>query len=217
MEIRTTEHVDSAAYQAARVLSTGGIVLYPTDTVYGLAVDAGNVDALERLAALKGRDAEKTPLIAVADVATMERYGRMDGAAHNLASRFLPGPLTLILRATPECPPAIARPNGTVGIRIPNDSFCLALARAFGRAYTSTSANLAGEMTAATVEEVLMQLGSAGDAIELAIDGGPRASNVPSTIVSCVGEPVIVREGALSRAELGFDVMNSPADSEGVS
>ena len=207
MQILRTDYVgyEEAAEKAALILRAGGSVLYPTDTVYGLAVDATNASALERLAALKGRDPGKTPLVAVPDRAVIERFGQMNERANALAARFLPGPLTLVLKATSSCPSGVVRDDGTVGVRIPDDQFCQALSAAFGRAYTSTSANLAGEATAASIREILEQFGSAQEAIALAIDDGPREGNMPSTIVSCVTDvPEILREGALSREALGL-------------
>ncbi len=196
--------VEAAAQKAALALKAGGIVLYPTDTLYGLAVDAASPEALDRLKALKGRDTGKPISIIVPSIEEMEQYGRLNTAARSLAERFLPGPLTLVLPATELVAPELAA-DGTIGIRIPNDEFCLALAEAFGRPYTATSANKAGLNTPGTAAGVIEQLGEAASEVALIIEDGERARVGASTVVDATGEtPAILREGALSREALGL-------------
>lgn len=194
---------ETAASRAAEILDAGGIILYPTDTLYGLGVDAQNKEALLRLYALKKRSIYRTALISVPSLSVMEAYGHVNGMTKSLAKRFLPGALTLVLPAQEGILPEIIRDDGTVGIRMPNDTFCLALNRAFGAPYTSTSANLSDMPTHATIEEIVAQFGDAAEAINLVIDDGPRAGGKPSTIVSCVNEkPRLLREGAVSEEEI---------------
>jgi L-threonylcarbamoyladenylate synthase len=194
----------AAADDAARILRDGGIVLYPTDTLYGLAVDMTNPEALAQLYELKGREKGKPVSFVVPDIDAIGTYGVLNDAAQALAERFLPGPLTLVLEATSEVPKELA-PEGLVGIRIPDDPFCLALARALGRPYTATSANISGELTRATVPEILDQLGRRASLIALAIDDGSRTGGIGSTVVAVRdGEARILREGALSRTTLGI-------------
>lgn len=200
MEIVRTKDVgyEAAARAAARALSLGGIVLYPTDTLYGLGVDARNTDALQALYTLKKRDAHKTALVVVPSIAVIEEIGVVNECATSLIERFLPGALTLVLSAKEGTLKEIIRDDGTVGIRMPNDPFCLVLNQAFSAPYTSTSANLSGMPTEATVADILLQFGSASEAIALVIDDGPRSGGLPSTIVSCVSSvPCILREGAI--------------------
>lgn len=197
--------IEAAAQEAARVLREGGIILYPTETVYGLGVDATNPQALRKLYGLKNRDLHKTALIAVGSVADIEQYGVMTALSSSLAERFLPGPLTLVLTATDHAGEGIIRDDGTVGIRVPDDAFCMALAMEFKGAYTSTSANIGGQQPASSVQEILAQFGAKASDISLVIDDGERNSGTSSTIVSCVGEELVVlREGALTREELGL-------------
>ncbi len=197
--------VEEAATNAAVVLRAGGIILYPTDTLYGLGVDASNKEALLKLYALKKRSIFKTALIAVHSISSIEEYGHMTADARVLADRFLPGALTLVLKAKETILQEIVRDDGTVGIRMPNDAICMALNKAFNSAYTSTSANISEHPTASTVEEILAQFGEQAGLIDLVIDDGPRAGGKPSTIVSCVGREVtILRDGALSRETLGL-------------
>lgn len=197
--------IEAAAQEAARVLREGGVILYPTETVYGLGVDASNPDALTKLYSLKNRSKYKTALIAVGSVADIKQYGVMNALSRSLAERFLPGPLTLVLAATDHAGEGIRRDDGTIGIRVPDDAFCMALGTKFKGAYTSTSANIGGQQPASSVQEILAQFGEKASDISLIIDDGERNSGASSTIVSCITEvPVILREGAVSREELGI-------------
>jgi L-threonylcarbamoyladenylate synthase len=192
----TSENVEKAAERAAAVLRAGGVVLYPTDTLYGLGADAFSDEAVAKVYAIKGRDVKKPIHAIVADIAMMEQYAEVNDAARALADTFLPGPLTLVLKKKTEFNSGIAKNIGTIGFRIPRNDFCLALAKIFGAPFTTTSANKAGEETRQTVEAVLEQIGDAG--IELAIDAGELPSSKPSTVVDLSGaEPRVVREGAI--------------------
>jgi L-threonylcarbamoyladenylate synthase len=196
--------VGAAAQSAAAVLAEGGIILYPTDTLYGLGVDVANESARAKLYALKKREVGKSLLIMLASLANAHKYVELTPRARELAEHFWPGALTLVLNAK-ETVPKEATLQGTIGVRVPNDAFCLALAKVFGKPITSTSANIAGEKSACTIEEILAQFGSAAEHISLVIDGGGRGSAVPSTIVSFAsGAPEVLREGALSRTQLGL-------------
>ncbi|MDP2816262.1 MAG: Sua5/YciO/YrdC/YwlC family protein, partial [Rectinemataceae bacterium] len=114
------------------------------------------------------------------------------------------GALTLVMQATKNIPEELQL-NGAIGIRIPDDPFCLALARAFGKPFTATSANKSGRETPATIREVLMQFGHEVNDIALAIDDGDRNGKKPSTVVTTVdGVPFVLREGALSKESLGL-------------
>lgn len=201
MEILSLAEIDveKAAKRGAAVLKKGEIVLFPTDTLYGLAVDATDSAALARLRSLKGREEGKPFSVIVPDIAFIDAYAQMNEPARLLAERFLPGALTLVLPANDGVPEELIQ-NGAVGIRIPDDTFCLALARAFGKPFTATSANRSGLQQGPAVQEILAQFGDDADRIDLAIDAGPRAGVKPSTIVSCINERAeIIREGVLSR------------------
>lgn len=196
--------IPGAVAKAAEVLSAGGIVLYPTDTIYGFGVDARNAEAVARLKALKGRETKKPISVLVADMEALERCGTLNESARSLAKRFLPGPLTIVIPADPTMPADVML-NHTIGVRIPDDAFCLALARAFPNPVTTTSANLAGHGTPNGVEELLWQFGPKVAEIALVIDAGILPERASSTVVSCVGEtPQVLREGAISRVELGL-------------
>ncbi|MDP3402902.1 MAG: L-threonylcarbamoyladenylate synthase, partial [bacterium] len=170
----------------------------------GLAADATNPKALALLRELKGREKKKPISVIVPDIASIERYAITNDASRLLAERFLPGALTLVLSAKNTIPEELLL-NGAIGIRIPDDPFCLALACAFGKLYTATSANKSGRETPATVREVLMQFGHQVNDIALAIDDGDRNGRKPSTVVTTVdGVPYVLREGAISKESLGL-------------
>lgn len=203
MEILRLESVGvaPAAKKAAAVLKKGGLVLFPTDTIYGLAADATNPRALALLRELKGREKKKPISVIVPSIESIPMYAVMDETARSLAERFLPGALTLVMPATNRIPVELQL-NGAIGIRIPNDPFCLALATAFGKPYTATSANRSGRETPATVRDVMMQFGCDVNDIALAIDAG-ECHGTASTVVATVdGVPYVLRDGAIPREEI---------------
>lgn len=203
--IRLDEHnLEKAAKKAADVLKKGGIILYPTDTVYGLGVAAHNLVAIERLRNLKGRERKRPISVIVEDAKSIEKYATLTPLAEKFAESHLPGPLTLVVPANEYMPDSLTL-NGAIGMRVPNDVFCLALAKEFGKPYTTTSANKAGMATPRTVEDILQHFRMSIAEIDLVIDGGERANPNPSTVVSCVSDvPYVLREGALSREQLGL-------------
>lgn len=196
--------IAEAAQKAAGVLRKGGVVLYPTDTLYGLAVDALNRNAIATLKQLKARETRKPIAVVVPHHKALEEYAHMTDAARLLAERHLPGALTIVLPGSGRMPEDILL-NGALGMRIPNDPFALALAEYFGTPYTATSANMSGLPTPPTVEDILAQFGPGIRHIDLVIDAGPRDSRQASTVVSVVGERVyVLREGAISKEDLGL-------------
>lgn len=203
--VRLTEHnLKDAAKKAAAVLKKGGIVAYPTDTVYGLGVSVSDRTAIERLRELKGRERKKPVSVIVEDVHHIKECGTLTPLAEKFAESHLPGALTLVIPANHHMPDTLTL-NGAIGVRIPNEPFCLALAKEYGKPYTTTSANKAGQGTPRNVEGLMEHFGMRLGEIDLIIDGGDRAGASPSTVVSCIGEtPYVLREGALSRVELGL-------------
>lgn len=187
--------------QAVAILREGGLVAFPTDTVYGLGADAFNEGAVARLYRAKGRPpTEPLPLL-VADMAQLSQVSReLPPAARLLAGRFLPGGLTLVLLRSPAVPPVVSAGGDTIGVRIPNHPVALALIGGLGRAVTGTSANLSGCPSPVTAAGVAEQL---GDRIEAIIDGGRSPGGIASTVVDCtVYPPRILREGIVGRAEI---------------
>jgi L-threonylcarbamoyladenylate synthase len=202
---------------AARILAAGGLVAFPTETVYGLGADAANATAIAHLYAAKGRPAFN-PLIAhVADLAAARRIGRFDARALRLAEAFWPGPLTLVVPKTENCPVADLATAGldTVAIRIPAHPVAEAILRAFGGAVVAPSANISGHVSPTLAAHVESDLAGR---IDLIVDGGPVAVGVESTIVGCFEAPMLLRPGGLSRerieAVLGMPLGRPPVEAE---
>jgi L-threonylcarbamoyladenylate synthase len=199
---------------AAQSLAAGGLVAFPTETVYGLGADATDGKAIARLYAAKGRPAFN-PLIAhVGDVAGARRLAQFDAAAERLAGLW-PGPLTLVLPRTPECPVADLATAGldSIAVRVPDHAVAHAILAAFGKPVVAPSANRSGHVSPTTAAHVLADLRGR---IDLIVDGGPTPVGVESTIVSCLGPPMLLRPGGLPRAAieqaLGHALADSPAD-----
>jgi L-threonylcarbamoyladenylate synthase len=199
----TEANLGSAAMRAAEVLRAGGVVLYPTDTIYGLAVDAFADTPVEKIYACKGRNENKPLHAVVGSVNDLHTYGELTPAGQKLARAFLPGPLTLVLKYRGDANTGIGRMAETIGLRVPDHPFCLALAREYGKPYTTTSANRAGVEPECTVDGILAQLGDAAAYIDLVIDAGELPKCLPSTVVDLSSEsPIILREGALPSAKI---------------
>ncbi|WP_445220460.1 L-threonylcarbamoyladenylate synthase [Bradyrhizobium sp. Pa8] len=208
---------EAGAEAAARILAAGGLVAFPTETVYGLGADAANATAIAHLYAAKGRPAFN-PLIAhVADLSAARRIGRFDARALRLAEAFWPGPLTLVVPKTDDCPVAELATAGldTVAIRIPAHPVAEAILRAFGGAVVAPSANISGHVSPTLAAHVESDLAGR---IDLIVDGGPVAVGVESTIVGCFDAPMLLRPGGLSRerieAVLGVPLARPPVEAE---
>lgn len=175
------------------------IVLYPTDTLYGLGVDATDARMIERLKGLKGRGNEKHISIAVSDLEMMRAYAEVTPLAERLADAFLPGKLTLVL--TPKnLPEELGTGTGEIGVRIPDHDQALGLIRVLGVPITATSANVSGMPTEHTPEKILAQFGTKAGMITNVIDGGELPPSEPSTVVDARGDtPIIIREGAIPK------------------
>jgi L-threonylcarbamoyladenylate synthase len=186
-----------------RLLGQGDLVAFPTDTVYGLGAALFNHQAIDRLYVVKGRDIAKAIAVLVGDETALEQVaGVLSGFAASLARRFWPGPLTLVVAAHPALPANLS-PLPTVGVRMPDHPLALALLRRTGP-LAVTSANLSGEPSAVTAEEVYAQLNGR---IPLILDGGHTPGGLPSTVVDCTGsEPVILRPGPISLQQLTSEI-----------
>jgi L-threonylcarbamoyladenylate synthase len=193
---------DSAAIEAAaRCLAAGGLVAFPTETVYGLGADARNGEAVARLYAAKGRPSFN-PLIAhVADAEAARRLGRFDAAAEKLAAAFWPGPLTLVLPRQPDCAVADLALAGldSVAVRVPAHPLAQALLAAFNGPIVAPSANRSGHVSPTSAAHVLADLRGR---IDMILDGGACPVGVESTIVACLDAPALLRPGGLPRAAI---------------
>jgi L-threonylcarbamoyladenylate synthase len=181
---------------AISALRSGGVVAFPTETFYGLAVDPRLTFAVTKLFQLKRRLADQPiPLIAASMQQVIEQVGTITPLAKRLAVRGWPGPLTLIIPASAELSADIHLSTGRVAVRVPDDSIARALASQAGHAITSTSANISGQPPASTADSVVAAF---GEDIDVLIDAGPTPGGLPSTIVDAIGsEPVLVRAGAI--------------------
>jgi L-threonylcarbamoyladenylate synthase len=217
VETRTLPPDTAAIAAASACLAHGGLVAFPTETVYGLGADAGNAAAIARLYQAKGRPAFN-PLIAhVADLEAAKRIARFDATAERLAQAFWPGPLTLVLPKAAGCPVADLATAGldTVAIRVPAHPVAQALLRSFGGPVVAPSANRSGHVSPTTAAHVL---GDLAGRIELILDGGAVHVGVESTIVGCFEAPVLLRPGGVPReaieAVLGRPLARPSADPE---
>jgi L-threonylcarbamoyladenylate synthase len=202
-----------AATAAAQCLAAGGLVAFPTETVYGLGADATNGSAVARLYAAKGRPSFN-PLIAhVADLAAARRLARFDPTAMRLAQAFWPGPLTLVLPRMPDCPVSDLATAGldSIAVRVPDHPVARELIATFGKPIVAPSANRSGHVSPTTAAHVLADLRGR---IDLVIDGGRTSVGVESTIVACVDKPTLLRPGGLAReaitALLGHPLAEAP-------
>ena len=184
--------------QAARALSNGELVVAPTETRYGLLARADRQEYIEKLYGLKRRDLRQATALFVRDLADAEKLGRLTAAAKALYEKFLPGPLTLILRAVPDWPPPRVV-DGKIGLRCSSAATIRGLLDRLSMPLTATSANISGE---SDVESVKTLATVFGDRIALYLDAGPLVGAV-STVVDCSTDPVrILREGAISREQI---------------
>jgi len=198
--VRVIAANDAAAVdEAARVLREGGLVVFPTDTVYGVGAAVDRPDAVARLYVAKGRPLDRPIPVLIADLDQLERLARdVNDAILRLARRFWPGALTIVVPAQPWLPVEIVRDTGAVGLRMPDHPVALAIIRAAGGAVATTSANRSGEREACTVEEAVAAL---GETVDLYVDGGRTPGGIPSTVVALEdGEIRILRRGALDPA-----------------
>src|SRR5262245_52780635 len=185
--------------EAARILAAGGLVAFPTETVYGLGADATNASAVARLYAAKGRPAFN-PLIAHVDgLSAAHALARFDAAADKLAAAFWPGPLTLVLPKGAGCPVAELATAGldTIAVRVPAHPIAQALIARLGKPVVAPSANRSGHVSPTTADHVLADL---ADRIDLVLDDGPAPVGVESTILACLDDTVtLLRPGGLPR------------------
>ncbi len=183
--------------QAAQELAQGGMVAFPTETVYGLGADASNIEAIRKVYALKGRPADHPSIVHLDSLDKLELWAReVPEAARKLAEHFWPGPMTLILPKRPEVLPQVTGGQDSVGIRIPAHPLTRELISVFGRGIIGPSANRFGHISPTSAEHVREEF---GDQLKYILDGGPCAVGVESTIVDfSKDKPVIVRPGMLS-------------------
>ena len=196
--------MSDAASQIARaveVLRAGGLVAFPTETVYGLGADATNPAAVRKIFAAKERPGTNPLIVHVSDQAMARQYARTwPPAAEELARRFWPGPLTLVVHKDPRIVPDVSAGLDTVGLRAPDHPLALQLLRAFNGPIAAPSANRSNRLSPTTAEHVRQEL---GDAADMVVDGGPSRIGIESTVLDlCTSPPLILRPGAITRRDI---------------
>ena len=187
--------------EAVRSLNSGGVVVFPTDTLYGLGADVFSLAALQRIFSIKVRRADLALPVLVAGLDQVEAVAQpMSAQAQRLAERFWPGPLTLVMRRSPDLPGLVTGGADTVAVRMPGHPVPLELARRLGRPITGTSANRSGQPDLLDLSALENQLGNLVDHI---IQTGPVPAGTASTIVNVTGDtPQLLRGGAISLEEI---------------
>ena len=191
----------AALAAAIAALRAGELVVYPTETFYGIGADASSSAALERVFALKGRASNQPIALIAADTTSAFALAcEVPTLARLLAAAFWPGPLTLVLPAARGVHPALVGPDGGVGVRVSPHPLARALASGLGRPLTATSANLSGHPPAATLAAARAEF---GDKVKVYLDGGTLAGGAPTTVVTVNSTGYrIIRAGAISEREL---------------
>lgn len=198
VRVASREDLETCLGSAVRILRRGGVIAYPTETVYGLGVDISNDRAVSHLFELKGREAGRPVLIIIPSTEAVSRYAEcVSESALRLTSRFWPGGLTIVCRAKETVSPLLTGGTGKIGVRLSANFIATALCRALGGAVTSTSANLSGFPPCTSVSQVLKAFPSG---LGLVINGGSCAAESGSTVVDVTESPCrIIRQGVISR------------------
>jgi len=195
---------------ASRIVGRGGLVVYPTDTVYGLGCDPFNVTAVKRVFRVKGEREKPLPILA-SSIDHVEKIASLSPKAEKIARRFWPGPLTIIVPKKPKLPQVVTCNLNSVGVRVPNHAVALQLIHLSNGLLVGTSANKTGEKPPQTAHEAARQLGKEVDVV---LDGGPATLGVPSTVADLTSKKLrILREGPISFKEISDVLSQKPQTS----
>jgi L-threonylcarbamoyladenylate synthase len=178
---------------ASSIIKSGGVVLYPTETVYGLGADAGNIDAVMKISSMKKRDPKQPISIAVSSIQMLNSVAFLDKESKNFINRFLPGPITVIVPKKPHIPDILTGGTDLIGIRWPDQIHTIQLIESVGRPITSTSANTSGNTAPTKLDDVEKEILSKVDYI---LDSEDCGYGEPSTIVDLANRKIL-RKGAL--------------------
>ncbi len=191
----------SVVQQAAKVILEGGVLLYPTETIYGFGCNPFDESAVRRIFKLKGRSETKPVLVLVSNrVMLKELVSDIPPAAKKLIKQFWPGPLTLIFEARKHVPSLLTAGTGNIGVRIPGSNFCLKLLKQSCAPLVSTSANKSGVNAVMTINELKKTF---SDHVDMVIDAGNLMPSMPSTVADVsTGELTILRQGAISEKKI---------------
>ena len=194
-------HSEQAFLRCREVVRAGGVIVYPTDTFYGLGADPANPVAVRKLFTIKGRQAGEPILLLIQSAQEVPSWAaEITSVAAGLMERFWPGPLTLVFKARATVLPELTGNTGTIGLRVPGSGLTRQLLSSLGTALTGTSANSSGGLSPRTAEEIEMHVGGM---VDLILDGGAAPGGEPSTVADVRGElPKVIREGAVPAREL---------------
>jgi len=196
-----SDEISKVIDQAVVILRDGGVVIFPTDTVMGVGVDALNAAAVSRLFEIKQREPNNPLPVLLPDKSALDLFAlNVNNVARNLASNLWPGGLTLILNADPKLASSIQSTNGTVGFRVPDHPVTLELLRRFGGPITGTSANLSGEDAPSDSGGLDSRL---VDRVDIVVPGAGSPDGLPSTVMDCTASPPrLARNGAIPTYEI---------------
>jgi L-threonylcarbamoyladenylate synthase len=197
--MKTTKATRAAIRSAAQLVKSGGVIVYPTDTVYGVGCDPFDEDSVERLFTIKGDRTKPFPILA-SEIEDVEKIAQLSREALNLAEKFWPGPLTIVMQKKPSLPNIVTVDLNSVAVRIPNHDIALELIRLSGGLLIGTSANKTGKKSPRTALEAARQI---GEEVDLILDGGTAPIGASSAIVDLTGDrPKILRKGTIKLDDL---------------
>jgi L-threonylcarbamoyladenylate synthase len=203
---------DQEIEKAAEILRKGGLVAFPTETVYGLGADASNPAAVRKIFAAKGRPADHPVIVHIAGTSDLKHWAaEVPRPAWLLAEKFWPGPLTIVLKRAAHVSDLVTGGQNTVGLRVPSHPVAQQLLKAFGGGIAAPSANRFGRLSPTTAQHVREEL---GDAVDLVLDGGPCDVGIESTIVDLTHEtPAVLRPGRISASQIAEALLAQPGES----
>jgi len=188
--------------EASKVVKKGGLIIYPTDTVYGLGCGPFNIEAVKRIFRTKGERKEKPLPILGADIECIKKIAYIDEKARKIAERFWPGPLTLVVPKKPTLPDIVTCGSDSIGVRIPNHTVAIQLISLCEGLLVGTSANKTGKKPPRTAPEAAEQL---GEQVDMILDGGPTPLGVESSVVDLTSKkPKMLREGPIKLEQIAM-------------
>jgi len=185
---------------ASDTVKLGGLIVYPTDTLYGLGCDPFNIEAVKRIFKVKGEERKKPLPILASNIQQVKKIAYLPKEVEKVAKRFWPGPLTIVVPKKPALPDIVTCDTDSVGVRVPKHDSALQLIRLSGGLLVGTSANRTGEKPPKTAQEAVQQL---GEEIDIILDGGPAPLGVSSTVVDFTSvKPKLVRKGPIKLSDV---------------
>ena len=216
--MQVTKNDKGVIDSAIRILKRGGLIVYPTETLYGIGADATNPKAIEKLTEYKERPLGKPYSVAVTDQKMAEEHVELNSAAKNLYKEFLPGPLTIISRGKHKLAKGVESEAGTLGIRIPDYKLTAEIVKKFGKPITATSANASYKKRPYAISDVLDNISEKQKSlIDLIIDAGELPHNDPSTVIdTTLDDPVTLRQGDIKLIKKNIVLSRSEESTENV-